>query len=530
MIDWTVEARLQQLVVRVNRADGHVRLHLLVDISGSMTAGLPRQLAAARKLAAALCYVAVERRDEVGVATFDETIRTHVAPASGPTAVVPDFRDARRRNRAAARRASIGRSPTTARPRAAAASSSYCQISSRHPSALEGLRFLLYRGFVPAVVQILAPEELRPDIDDEMELADIENHLASAAGRGRHRAAGVHGRTSAANAPRSGISVRGTRCRVCRWSPPAVSTRWLHACRLAGLLARYGYADDAAEPGSPVAAAARRPRPAAPAAASARVRRLVGNLYLVDAPGRRTIRSRSPSGGFGGTGWCSCRRLFMLLVIAALARPMLSWLPGQLVVVVDVSASMGALDGGVTRLDRGPRGPWAGTGVPSAWLARPADGRRRLPGGSRRVRAGRRRAGARDWCAADIGWRRRSRGMVRDARIAPAARTRSSSLPRRTGQTAAAATRERDGSRSAILPRMSRLPVSTRAASLPAPDDGEVLASVSNYGADATTLEVEISQDGRAGATAGAARRARAGRPRWSPESRTSAASSRRAS
>src|SRR5262245_63381361 len=81
-IDWTIDARLRQLVVRVFQTAGQLRLHLLVDVSRSMIAGEPSKLACARKLAAALCYAAVVKRDAVGVATFDDAIRAHVAPAS----------------------------------------------------------------------------------------------------------------------------------------------------------------------------------------------------------------------------------------------------------------------------------------------------------------------------------------------------------------------------------------------------------------------------------------------------------------
>src|SRR3977135_3167513 len=77
VIDWNVHARLGQLVVRVFRAEGQLRLHLLVDTSASMSVGAPSKLACAARLAAALAYVAVERRDAVGLATFDEEIRTH---------------------------------------------------------------------------------------------------------------------------------------------------------------------------------------------------------------------------------------------------------------------------------------------------------------------------------------------------------------------------------------------------------------------------------------------------------------------
>src|SRR5919201_3918555 len=40
-IDWTVDARLRQLVVRVFRAEAQLRLHVLLDTSASMCVGAP---------------------------------------------------------------------------------------------------------------------------------------------------------------------------------------------------------------------------------------------------------------------------------------------------------------------------------------------------------------------------------------------------------------------------------------------------------------------------------------------------------
>ena len=82
-IDWTVEARLRQLVVRVARADGHVRLHVLLDASASMGVGEPDKWSCARGLGAALCYIAQERRDTAGLAVFDSGVRTYLPPAAG---------------------------------------------------------------------------------------------------------------------------------------------------------------------------------------------------------------------------------------------------------------------------------------------------------------------------------------------------------------------------------------------------------------------------------------------------------------
>ncbi len=105
--------------------------------------------------------------------------------------------------------------------------------------ALDGLRFLLYRGFVPAVVQILAPEELRPEVDDELELTDIENPSAPAL---VVDAAALQSYQDNLGRDRTALADFCARhALACVQVESAGSfDGWLHACRLAGLVARYG--------------------------------------------------------------------------------------------------------------------------------------------------------------------------------------------------------------------------------------------------------------------------------------------------
>ena len=173
-IDWNVEARLRQLVVRVFRAEGQLQLHLLVDVSRSMTTGTPDKLACATKLAAALCYVAVERRDAVGVATFDDTIRRHVKPAEGRAQIFKVFETLRASGaggRSAINRALIDYGGAVRGPGLAVVISDFFHSDG----ALDGLRYLLYRGLTPAIVQVVSDEELQPQIVDAAELVDIED-------------------------------------------------------------------------------------------------------------------------------------------------------------------------------------------------------------------------------------------------------------------------------------------------------------------------------------------------------------------
>ena len=227
---------------------------------------------------------------------------------------------------------------------------------------------------------------------------------------------------------------------------------------------------------------------------SARVRRPVGNLYLWTQP-----VARDPVA-------LALRRLrrhwllllqaaFMVAVIAALARPVLSWHPKQIVLIVDVSASMGALDGDGTRLDRAraavrpilesvPRASRLRLIAPGAV---PADLGEFQRGDAALTALGRLRpTGA----TADIA------GAIRDARIAGP-----------DDQLIIVASDQPDGSGGDAKvqwitvghPAPNVAVTSVAARRFPsAPADGEVVTNVRNYGAAASTVDVEVSQDGRA--------------------------------
>jgi uncharacterized protein (DUF58 family) len=176
-IDWTVHARLQQLVVRVCRSDAHLRIHLLVDTSGSMGIGTPDKLSCAKKIAAFLSYVAVKRRDAVGVAAFDGTIRRRVAPATGRSQLLRVFEAlgaVTPQGYSTTNHALRDYGLTVRGPGLAVVVSDFFQEGG----AFEGLRYLLHRGLTPAVVQVVASEELNPAFD-EAELVDVENPQAA---------------------------------------------------------------------------------------------------------------------------------------------------------------------------------------------------------------------------------------------------------------------------------------------------------------------------------------------------------------
>lgn len=173
-IDWTVEARLRQLVVRVSRADGHLRLHVLIDTSASMSVGNPTKLQCARRLAAALCYVAAERRDAAGVSGFRDRLDLFMPPATGHAQLFKAFdllegltpSGQSNIHHSLEQYAAIARGPGLV-----AVLSDYFEPAAGIP----GLQALLHRRLTPAVVQVVSREEISPVIDGNTELVDIEH-------------------------------------------------------------------------------------------------------------------------------------------------------------------------------------------------------------------------------------------------------------------------------------------------------------------------------------------------------------------
>jgi uncharacterized protein (DUF58 family) len=168
-IDYHLYARLDVLLLRLFEAEDEVQLRLLVDTSGSMATG--GKLTQAARVAAALGFVALVRRDPVTLHTF---------PLDRPA---PRFTG---RAAASALFAALGRLQPGGETRFAAASTHL--LSRPGPPGLTvvcsdlltpdweaGLARLPARGADLIVVHVLAPEDLRPDLVGDMDLIDAEH-------------------------------------------------------------------------------------------------------------------------------------------------------------------------------------------------------------------------------------------------------------------------------------------------------------------------------------------------------------------
>jgi uncharacterized protein (DUF58 family) len=172
-IDWNAYARLDGLFLKLTEAKVEIPVHVLVDTSQSMNWGSPNKLTFARRLAAAIGYLALARFDALTVACFAENLYEHPPVVRGKTHAtqVLSYLD----------QTPVGRATQLERSLA-----SYCASAPRGGVAFlisdlltaddwrAGVLQLLRNGMNVVVVHVLAPGELHPAFDGEIELLDSE--------------------------------------------------------------------------------------------------------------------------------------------------------------------------------------------------------------------------------------------------------------------------------------------------------------------------------------------------------------------
>jgi uncharacterized protein (DUF58 family) len=181
-IDWNAEARLRQLSVRVHEAEGQAHLHVALDTSRSMAAKFDW----AARIAAALAYVAIARRDVAGLSLFNRTLHTH-SPAARGRAHLHQLMA-----QLSAAQPAEGSKPAPV----------LAELAHRlHPPAfvvvisdfyspgfgLDGISALAGRGLDPAVVQVVTDDEANPLIPDGSRLTDVEEPGTARANVARYR-------------------------------------------------------------------------------------------------------------------------------------------------------------------------------------------------------------------------------------------------------------------------------------------------------------------------------------------------------
>jgi uncharacterized protein (DUF58 family) len=193
-VDWNIYARLDRLMLRQFVEEEDVRIEILLDQSRSMHFGEPvSKFDFARRAAAALSFIAVGSLDRFGVATFDSGIKARVRALRGRGHLISvlDFLEG------------LDDSPEPAQPGVSETGETLVESreggtnlgatlrayrkTSLRPGILfilsdfldaaeyrQDIRMLAHSGYDVNLIQVLAPQEMKPDLAGDLLLIDSE--------------------------------------------------------------------------------------------------------------------------------------------------------------------------------------------------------------------------------------------------------------------------------------------------------------------------------------------------------------------
>ena len=174
-VDWNICARHDELLSRQFQGNEDQYVYLLLDTSRSMGVGQGGKFAAARRLVAALAYLAVANLDRVAVATFAESLSAWSPPVRGPEHL-PAILEFVGRTDPTGTATDLCRSidgflDRRERPGLVVIVSDFFDRQGFEP-AVDSLRL---RGDEPYLLQLFDPEEARPTKRGRARLTDVES-------------------------------------------------------------------------------------------------------------------------------------------------------------------------------------------------------------------------------------------------------------------------------------------------------------------------------------------------------------------
>lgn len=183
-IDWSVYARLDRLFVKLFEQERDLDVHFLVDCSASMmwrpeaAKGTPestgQKIDAARRVAAALAYIALANLDRVNVGWFDSDLRDDLGLTRGK-AQFHKVLDFLREPPAPTGATTLERSVRTFSQRLKRRGLVFILSDFLDPAGTdEALSLLRYHQFEVHIIQVLDSAELQPGLSGDLRLTECE--------------------------------------------------------------------------------------------------------------------------------------------------------------------------------------------------------------------------------------------------------------------------------------------------------------------------------------------------------------------
>jgi uncharacterized protein (DUF58 family) len=177
-LDWNIYGRLDRLFLKLFLEEEDLWVHILLDRSRSMRFGDPDKFDYAKRVAAALAYIALHNFDRVRIGAFSDRLVPVFAPARGRRQIQRLFE-------------TLDRLEPDDGGTTDLAAGAKAFVSERRPSGIlifisdffdrrgfeAALRYLLAGGSGTEVylLQLLAPQEIEPPLAGDLKLVDCED-------------------------------------------------------------------------------------------------------------------------------------------------------------------------------------------------------------------------------------------------------------------------------------------------------------------------------------------------------------------
>jgi uncharacterized protein (DUF58 family) len=174
-IDWRAYARLERLFLCVFEAEENITISILIDSSDSMHYGTPAKIQLATLIAAALAYIALKCEDTVVVGALTDRLAAYRKAGSGTNAIwsVGEFlNQLPRSGKTDLNKALYDLGRVTSSPGLSIVISDFLAPGGYQT----GVRALRQLRQEVALLQILAPDELEPELQGDWRLRDSEGN------------------------------------------------------------------------------------------------------------------------------------------------------------------------------------------------------------------------------------------------------------------------------------------------------------------------------------------------------------------
>ena len=173
-LDWNIYGRLDQLFLKLFLEEQDLSLHILLDASASVATGDPPKDLALKRLAAALAYVGLVNNNRVSLCTFADGLARQMRHMRGRQCV-----GEMAEMLLAAKAEGLSRFDKACRQWVATRVGSGVTVVMSDLLFKEGfetgLKRLVSDRFELCVIQMLSPQERKPDLAGDLRLVDVED-------------------------------------------------------------------------------------------------------------------------------------------------------------------------------------------------------------------------------------------------------------------------------------------------------------------------------------------------------------------